>query len=93
MCVTAQHRQMLDQVMNLFGIHPDYDLNVMQDGQTPIQVAASVLTQLEPILQQERPDWVLVQGDTTTAMAASIAAFYSHIKVGHVEAGLRTFNK
>ena len=92
-CVTAQHRQMLDQVLHLFDIQPDYDLNVMQYSQTPTQVAASVLTQLEPILQQEKPDWVLVQGDTTTAMAASIAAFYARINVGHVEAGLRTFNK
>ena len=92
-CVTAQHRQMLDQVLKLFDIQPDYDLNVMHDNQSPIQVAASVLTQLEPILKQEKPDWVLVQGDTTTAMAAAIAAYYTHIKVGHVEAGLRTFNK
>ncbi len=92
-CVTAQHRQMLDQVLDLFDIRPDYDLNVMQESQTPTQVAASVLTQLEPILQQERPDWVLVQGDTTTAMAASVAAFYAHVKVGHIEAGLRTQDK
>jgi UDP-N-acetylglucosamine 2-epimerase (non-hydrolysing) len=92
-CVTAQHRQMLDQVLYLFDIQPNYDLNVMQDSQSPIQVAASVLIQLEPILVQERPDWVLVQGDTTTAMAAAVAAFYLHVKVGHVEAGLRTFNK
>jgi UDP-N-acetylglucosamine 2-epimerase (non-hydrolysing) len=92
-CVTAQHRQMLDQVLNLFDIRPSYDLNTMQDGQTPTQVAASILTQLEPILHQEKPDWVLVQGDTTTTMTASIAAFYEHIKVGHVEAGLRTYNK
>jgi UDP-N-acetylglucosamine 2-epimerase (non-hydrolysing) len=92
-CVTAQHRQMLDQVLNLFDIQPDYDLNVMQESQSPTQVAAGVLTQLEPILQQEKPDWVLVQGDTTTVMAASIAAFYAHIKIGHIEAGLRTFDK
>jgi UDP-N-acetylglucosamine 2-epimerase (non-hydrolysing) len=84
---------MLDQVLNLFDIKPDYDLNVMQESQSPTQVAASVLTQLEPILKQEKPDWVLVQGDTTTVMAASIAAFYAHIKIGHVEAGLRTFDK
>ncbi len=92
-CVTAQHRQMLDQVLNLFGIVPDYDLNVMQESQSPTQVASTVLAKLEPILKSERPDWVLVQGDTTTVMAASLAAFYAGAKVGHVEAGLRTFDK
>jgi len=92
-CVTAQHRQMLDQVLSLFEIVPDYDLNVMQDSQSPTQVSAAVLTKLEPILQTERPDWVLVQGDTTTVMAASVAAFYAGAQVGHVEAGLRTFDK
>ncbi|MGQ0604266.1 MAG: non-hydrolyzing UDP-N-acetylglucosamine 2-epimerase [Anaerolineales bacterium] len=92
-CVTAQHRQMLDQVLELFEITPDYDLNVMCENQTPTQVAAAVLRQLEPVLQMEQPDWVLVQGDTTTVMAASMAAFYARIKVGHVEAGLRTRNK
>jgi len=92
-CVTAQHRQMLDQVLALFGIAPDYDLNVMQDGQSPTQVAAAVLSRLEPVLQAECPDWVLVQGDTTTVAAAAWAAFYAGVKVGHVEAGLRTFDK
>lgn len=92
-CVTAQHRQMLDQVLNLFQITPDYDLNVMQGNQTPTQVAAAVLSHLEPILQAEQPDWVLVQGDTTTVAAAALAAFYARVKVGHVEAGLRTFDK
>jgi UDP-N-acetylglucosamine 2-epimerase (non-hydrolysing) len=92
-CVTAQHRQMLDQVLDLFTIHPDFDLNLMQEGQTPSEVAASIIKQLEPILQEEKPDWVLVQGDTTTAMAASIAAYYNRVKVGHVEAGLRTHDK
>lgn len=92
-CVTAQHRQMLDQVLSLFGILPDYDLNVMQDSQSPTQVAAVVLAKLEPILQAEKPDWVLVQGDTTTVVAASLAAFYARAKVGHVEAGLRTYDK
>jgi UDP-N-acetylglucosamine 2-epimerase (non-hydrolysing) len=92
-CVTAQHRQMLDQVLNLFGIIPDYDLNVMQEGQSPTQVAAAVLAKLEPILEAEQPNWVLVQGDTTTVVAASLAAFYARTKVGHVEAGLRTFDK
>ena len=92
-CVTAQHRQMLDQVLELFNIVPDYDLDVMQESQTPTQVASVVLAHLEPILRDEQPDWVLVQGDTTTVMAASIAAFYARVRVGHVEAGLRTYNK
>ena len=89
-CVTAQHRDMLDQVLGIFGIRPDYDLNVMQDDQTPTQVAAAVLAGLEPVLVAEQPDWVLVQGDTTTVALASLAAFYSRARVGHVEAGLRT---
>lgn len=92
-CVTAQHRQMLDQVLHLFGIVPDYDLNVMEDNQSPTQVAAAVLARLEPILDRERPDWVLVQGDTATVAAASLAAFYARVKLGHVEAGLRTGDK
>jgi len=92
-CVTAQHRQMLDQVLDLFQIVPDYDLNIMQGAQSPTQVSANVLAKLEPILKAERPDWVLIQGDTTTVMAASLAAFYARIKVGHVEAGLRTHDK
>jgi len=92
-CVTAQHREMLDQVLSLFGLLPDYDLNVMQTGQSPTQVAAAVLAGLDAILQTERPDWVLVQGDTTTAMAAAIAAFHHRVKVGHVEAGLRSHDK
>ncbi|MDQ6675027.1 MAG: UDP-N-acetylglucosamine 2-epimerase (non-hydrolyzing) [Chloroflexota bacterium] len=89
-CVSAQHRDMLDQVLEVFGIQPAYDLDVMQDNQTPTQVAAAVLSRLEPILLAERPDWVLVQGDTTTVAAAALAAFYSRARVGHVEAGLRT---
>lgn len=92
-CVTAQHRQMLDQVLHTFGIRPDYDLNLMEKNQTPTQVASAILAQLEPILKRERPDWVLVQGDTTTVAAASLAAFYAQVKVGHVEAGLRTHDK
>ncbi len=92
-CVTAQHRQMLDQVLKLFEIVPDYDLDVMQDSQSPVQVAATVLTKLEPVLRAECPDWVLVQGDTTTVAAAAMAAFYARTKVGHVEAGLRTYDK
>jgi UDP-N-acetylglucosamine 2-epimerase (non-hydrolysing) len=89
-CVTAQHRQMLDQVLGLFDIVPDVDLDLMQVGQTPSQVASRVLARLEPILEEERPDWVLVQGDTTTVMAAAIAAHHLRIRIGHVEAGLRT---
>ncbi|MBV9324971.1 MAG: UDP-N-acetylglucosamine 2-epimerase (non-hydrolyzing) [Chloroflexi bacterium] len=89
-CVTAQHRDMLDQVLSIFGIHPEYDLDVMQDNQTPTQVASVVLARLEPVLQVERPDWVLVQGDTTTVAVAALAAFYQRARVGHVEAGLRT---
>jgi UDP-N-acetylglucosamine 2-epimerase (non-hydrolysing) len=92
-CVTAQHREMLDQVLRLFALTPNFDLNVMADSQTPTQVASTVLRQLEPILQAERPDWVLVQGDTTTVMAAALAAFYARVRVGHVEAGLRTGDK
>jgi len=89
-CVTAQHRALLDQVLALFGIEPDIDLDLMQSNQTPTQVAARVLERLEPVLQQEQPAWVLVQGDTTTVMAAAIAAHHQRIQVGHVEAGLRT---
>lgn len=92
-CVTAQHREMLDQVLRLFEIVPDYDLNLMEEDQTPTQVAASILSRLEPILLNERPDWVLVQGDTTTTAAAALAAFYARVKVGHVEAGLRSGDK
>lgn len=92
-CVTAQHRQMLDQVLELFHIVPTYDLHVMQDAQSPVQVMARVLARVEPILLEEAPDWVLIQGDTSTAMAVSIAAYYAGIKVGHIEAGLRTHDK
>lgn len=89
-CVTAQHREMLDQVLEIFGITPNYDLDLMRPGQTPTQVAARVLLELDTLLRQVQPDWILVQGDTTTVMAATIAARYLRIKVGHVEAGLRT---
>jgi UDP-N-acetylglucosamine 2-epimerase (non-hydrolysing) len=92
-CVTAQHRQMLDSALELFKIKPDHDLDVMADNQTPAQVASAILARLDPILQQEQPDWVLVQGDTTTTAAAALGAFYRRVKVGHVEAGLRTFDK
>ena len=92
-CVTAQYREMLDSALELFKIKPDYDLDVMADNQTPAQVASAILAKLDPILQQEQPDWVLVQGDTTTTAAAALTAFYRRVKVGHVEAGLRTFDK
>lgn len=92
-CVTAQHRHMLDQVLALFALQPDYDLDLMQREQTLAQLTANVLTQLDAVLVKEQPDWVVVQGDTTTAMAAALAAFYRRIKVAHVEAGLRTGDK
>ncbi len=91
--VTAQHREMLDQALNIFNIVPDYDLNVMQEDQTLSGTAETILHRLQPILQEEKPDWILVQGDTTTALAAALAAFYNRIKVGHVEAGLRTYDR
>jgi UDP-N-acetylglucosamine 2-epimerase (non-hydrolysing) len=89
-CVTAQHRELLDEVLELFGIQPDYDLDVMRPGQSPATVASEVMRKLEPVLVDERPDWVLVQGDTTTAAMGSIAAFYAGARVAHVEAGLRS---
>ena len=89
-CVTGQHREMLDEVLDFFGVTPDYDLNVRRPGQSPTAVAAAVLDRLEPVLQEEQPDWVLVQGDTTTAAVAGFAAFYAGVRVGHVEAGLRS---
>jgi UDP-N-acetylglucosamine 2-epimerase (non-hydrolysing) len=92
-CVTGQHRAMLDQVLSLFDIRPDADLDLMQPNQQLAQLTAEVLTNLDSILVSYQPDWVLVQGDTTTAMAAALAAFYRRIRVGHVEAGLRTFDK
>lgn len=92
-CVTGQHRKMLDQVLSLFAIQPDYDLWVMKQNQSLSEVTASILTKINEILISEKPDWVLVQGDTTTAMTAALAAFYHKIKVGHVEAGLRSFDK
>lgn len=92
-CITAQHREMLDQVLDLFEISPDYDLNLMKPNQSLEALTSRILLELTPILQKEKPDWLLVQGDTTTVMAASIAAFYQGVKVGHVEAGLRTGDK
>ncbi len=91
-CVTAQHREMLDQVLSLFEITPDYDLDIMKPGQDLYEVTSNILLGLKPILQESKPDIVLVHGDTATTMATSIAAFYSRIAVGHVEAGLRTNN-
>ncbi len=89
-CVTAQHREMLDQVLRLFSIRPDHDLDLMREGQTLTQITAGALTLLEPYLREVKPDLLLVQGDTTTTMAASFAAFYARVPVAHVEAGLRT---
>ncbi|WP_158120200.1 non-hydrolyzing UDP-N-acetylglucosamine 2-epimerase [Vibrio metoecus] len=91
-CVTAQHREMLDQVLDLFEITPDYDLNLMKAGQTLNEVTARILLELKPVLQEFNPDVVLVHGDTATTFAASLAAYYEQISVGHVEAGLRTGN-
>ena len=92
-CVTAQHREMLDQVLALFAIQPDYDLAIMQPNQSLAQLTARALTKVDEVLSIEKPDWVLVQGDTTTVMVAALAAFYHQIRVGHVEAGLRSFDK
>ncbi len=91
-CVTAQHREMLDQVLQLFDIKPDVDLNIMRESQGLTGITSSVLSGLEAVLENERPDLVLVHGDTTTTFSASLAAYYSKIPVGHVEAGLRTGN-
>lgn len=92
-CVTAQHRQMLDQVLNLFQIEPHYDLNLMRDGQSLAQLSADIFTHLDPVLEDFKPDWVLGQGDTTTVAITSMLCFYRQIRFGHVEAGLRTHDK
>lgn len=92
-CVTAQHREMLDQVLNLFDITPDFDLNIMKTKQTLTGITNKVLEGLEEVFMEEKPDMILVHGDTTTTFAGALAAFYQQVKVGHVEAGLRTFNK
>lgn len=91
-CVTGQHREMLDQILATFSVVPDYDLSVMKDAQTLFDVTAGVLNGMKSVLETEKPDIVLVQGDTTTAFAAALAAYYLRIPVGHVEAGLRTYN-
>lgn len=91
-CVTGQHRQMLDQVLSAFDVTPDYDLSIMKERQTLFDVTISILERIKPVLEFERPDVVLVHGDTTTTFATALAAFYLQIPVGHVEAGLRTYN-
>lgn len=92
-CVTAQHRQMLDQVLNAFQIVPDYDLDIMKQGQTLSDITTRVLQGLEGVIKEVQPDIVLVHGDTTTTFAGALAAFYNQVAIGHVEAGLRTYNK
>ncbi len=92
-CVTAQHRQMLDQVLNAFHIVPDYDLDIMKQGQTLADITSRVLQGLGPVLEEVKPDMVLVHGDTTTTFAGALAAYYAQVAVGHVEAGLRTYDK
>ena len=91
--VTAQHRDMLDQVLNLFNIKPDYDLNIMAQGQTLFDITTKAMNGLNEVLSKEKPDIVLVHGDTTTTFAGALAAYYHETAVGHVEAGLRTSNK
>lgn len=92
LCVTAQHREMLDQVLSFFEITPDFDLNLMKPNQNLYSLTSDIITNIKPVLEEFKPDYVLVHGDTTTTMASSIASFYSGAKVCHVEAGLRTFN-
>jgi len=93
LCVTAQHRQLLDQVLNLFDIHPQIDLNLMRADQTLTEITTGILNGLEPVIIRLKPDWILVQGDTTSVMAASLLAYYHRVAIGHVEAGLRTGDK
>lgn len=92
-CVTAQHREMLDQVLETFDIKPDYDLNIMKQGQTLGDITTRALTGLERVIKECKPDIVLVHGDTTTTFAGALAAFYNQVSIGHVEAGLRTYDK
>ena len=92
-CVTAQHRQMLDQVLDTFEIKPDYDLNIMKQGQTLTDITTKALQSLDEVIKKEKPSIVLVHGDTTTTLSASLASFYNQVAVGHVEAGLRTYDK
>lgn len=93
LCVTAQHREMLDQVLKLFELTPDVDLDLMQPDQSLAQITAAIFTHLDPVLKDLKPDWILAQGDTTTVMATALLAYYNRIKFGHVEAGLRTGDK
>ena len=92
-CVTAQHREMLDQVLTFFNIYPDYDLDLMKPNQNLYDLTADIIANMKTVLDDFRPDYVFVHGDTTTTMAVSIASFYSNTKICHVEAGLRTYNK
>lgn len=92
-CVTAQHREMLDQVLNIFKIKPDYDLNIMKQGQSLSEITSRVLLGLEEVIKKEEPNIILVHGDTTTTFAGALAAFYNKVDIGHVEAGLRTYDK
>ena len=92
-CVTAQHRQMLDQVLSIFDILPDVDLDLMRPDQSLAEITAAIFTHLDPVLKDLQPDWILAQGDTTTVMATALLAYYNRIRFGHVEAGLRTGNK
>ena len=91
--VTAQHREMLDSVLASFDIKPDYDLDIMKQGQTLSDITSGILTRIEDVIKEERPDMILVHGDTMTTFAGSLAALYNQIPIGHVEAGLRTFDK
>jgi UDP-N-acetylglucosamine 2-epimerase (non-hydrolysing) len=92
-CVTAQHREMLDSVLKLFEIRPDHDLNLMRDNQSLSQLTSAAISGLDSVMRQEKPDWILVQGDTTTVLAAGLTGFYHQIRIGHVEAGLRSGQK
>ncbi|MBQ6824351.1 MAG: UDP-N-acetylglucosamine 2-epimerase (non-hydrolyzing), partial [Clostridia bacterium] len=92
-CVTAQHREMLDQVLETFDITPDYDLNIMKQGQTLSDITTRALLGIGEVIEEAKPDIVLVHGDTTTTFAGGLAAFYHQVAIGHVEAGLRTYNK
>jgi len=92
-CVTAQHREMLDQVLHIFDIQPDYDLDIMKPRQDPYEITSEVLLKLRDLLREVKPDLILIQGDTTTTFAASLAAFYQKVNIGHIEAGLRTYDK
>ena len=89
MCVTGQHREMLNQVLDVFKVEPDYNLDIMRDNQTLFTITTSILDKIKPVLEDEKPDVVLVHGDTTTTFATALAAFYLGIKVGHVEAGIK----